>query len=294
MPRLSPSLLKTACRGQPSAAQGLCMTLRIPSCACCAQNSPCVWPGKLKRACAACPLSALAELAHVSLQRSAAWRGASPELQPARAKGCNVGRPCLHAAVLSPAGRHPSAAAPRAQPEGLAPAPLRAGPGCRGFVQEIPCCGHSKRGRMDRHTPFHSSRVDGDPPSLVGRQCCKLEASKLEAEPEKSVCATERGARPADTSASVGRMLSSCAHGNAWASVGLECACHHPFTCSQPQRRLARALPVARCQAGLPTGADAQPHAAEHGSGARASRRQLGASLAGAAGLALLQQAPVR
>ncbi len=89
-------------------------------------------------------------------------------------------------------------------------------------------------------------------------------------------------------------MLSSCAHGNAWASAGQECVCHHPFMCSQPQRRLARPLPVARCQAGLPTSADAQPHAAEHGSGARASRRHLGAGLAGAAGLALLQQAPVR
>ena len=89
-------------------------------------------------------------------------------------------------------------------------------------------------------------------------------------------------------------MLSSCAHGNAWAGVGQECVCHHPFTCSQPQRRLARPLPVARCQAGLPTSADAQQHAAEHGSGARASRRHLGAGLAGAAGLALLQQAPVR
>jgi len=87
-------------------------------------------------------------------------------------------------------------------------------------------------------------------------------------------------------------MLSSCVHGNAWASVGQECVCHHPR--SQPQRRLARPLPVARCQAGLPTSANAQPHAAEHGSGARASRRQLGAGLAGAAGLALLQQPPVR
>jgi len=174
----------------------------------------------------------------VSLQRSTAWESALPELQPARAKECNGGRPCLHAAVLSPAGRHPLTVLlpPGAQPEGLAPAPLRAGPGCRGFVQEIPLLRPPERGRMDRHGLLQLTRVLGGP--RLGRQYSKEYCTEEHpgwVEPESLCVQLRTGARPVNTVASGGRMLSSCAHGNAWASAGQECVCHHPFMCSQPQ-----------------------------------------------------------